>query len=100
MFIVVWNALFVLDGFVPWKEPRMPGLFVQLALGLAFSVAVLTQRSKTMQYWVLRPGRSVGEIRPLNTIDHSEARPRNVGNAVVILYISLGRGIVREHYEE
>ena len=64
MFIVVWNVLFVLDGFVPWKEPKVPGLFVQLALGLAFSVAVVTQRSTTMQYWVLRPGRSVGEIRP------------------------------------
>jgi hypothetical protein len=63
MFIVVWNLLFVLDGFVPWKEPKVPGLFHQLALGLAFSVAVVTQRSKTMQYWVLRPGRSVGEIR-------------------------------------
>ena len=64
MFIVVWNLLFVLDGFVPWKEPKLPGLFVQLALGLAFSLAVVIQRSKTMQYWVLQPGRSVGEIRP------------------------------------
>jgi hypothetical protein len=64
MFIVVWNLLFVLDGFVPWNEPKLPGFFVQLALGLAFSLAVVIQRSKTMQYCVLRPGRSVGEIRP------------------------------------
>jgi hypothetical protein len=64
MFIVVWNVLFVLDGFVPWKQPKAPGLFVQLALALAFSAAVVIQRSKAVQYWVLQPSRSVGEIRP------------------------------------
>jgi hypothetical protein len=64
MFIVVWNALFWLDGFVPWKEFKAPGLFVQLALALAFGAAVAIQRSKTVQQWVLRPGRSVGEVRP------------------------------------
>ena len=31
VFIVGWNALVVLDGFVTWKEPKAPGLFVQLA---------------------------------------------------------------------
>jgi hypothetical protein len=64
MFIVVWNALFVLDGFVPWKEPKAPGMFVQLALALAFSAALGLQRSRTVRYCVLKPGRSVAEIRP------------------------------------
>jgi hypothetical protein len=62
--VVVWNILVLLDGFVPWKEPKGPGLFVQLAFALVFLAAALTQRSKTVQHWVLQPGRSIGEIRP------------------------------------
>jgi hypothetical protein len=30
--VIVWNLLFLLDGFVPWNPPKPPGLFVLLAL--------------------------------------------------------------------
>jgi|KBSSwiStaDraftv2_1062776.scaffolds.fasta_scaffold23174_6 hypothetical protein len=63
--IVVWNGLFLLDGFVPWNAPKAPGLFVLLALALLFATAMSVLRSAAIQSWVLKPGRSVGEIRSL-----------------------------------
>jgi hypothetical protein len=63
--VVVWNALFFLDGFVPWKEPKAPGPPVLLALALVFSTAFAVRRSALLQSWVLKSGRSVGEIRPV-----------------------------------
>ena len=64
MFVVVWNVLFLLDGYMPWNEPKLPGLFVQLALALVFAFTVALQRSTAVQAWVLQPDRSVGEVRP------------------------------------
>src|SRR5882724_3154432 len=56
--VVVWNALFILGGFLPGKPPpEKPGVLVLVA---SFAV----ERSPAFQRWVLRPGRSVGEIRP------------------------------------
>ena len=65
LLVIVWNILFLLDGFVPWREPKPPGPFVQLALILVFSSAVATQRSKKVQALVLQPGRSIREVRPV-----------------------------------
>lgn len=62
--LVVWNVLFVLDGFVPWREPKAPGPFVLVALGALFVSALSVSFSPRVQSWVLKPGRSVGEIQP------------------------------------
>ena len=64
MFVLVWNGLFLLDGFVPWNEPRLLGPFVQLALALVFAFTVAVQRSTIVQGWLLKPGRSILEVRP------------------------------------
>ena len=62
--VVAWNMLFLLDGFVPWNPPKAPGPFVLLAVALVFAAAFASQRSETVQAWVLKPGRSVTEITP------------------------------------
>jgi hypothetical protein len=64
MFVFVWNGLFLLDGFVPWNEPRLPGPFVILALALVFASTVAVERSTIVQAWLLKPGRSILEVRP------------------------------------
>jgi hypothetical protein len=63
--LVVWNALFLLDDFVPWKEPRGPGIYTLLALLILFVTSVAAARSEAFQVLVLKPGRSVTEIRPV-----------------------------------
>lgn len=61
--VVVWNALFLLDGFVPWKEPKGPGLYTYLAVALLFLTALALNFSSRFQAWVLKPGRSISEVR-------------------------------------
>ena len=62
---VVWNALFILGGFLPGKPPpEEPGLLVLLALAVVLVASFAVERSPALQRWVLKPGRSVGEIRP------------------------------------
>jgi hypothetical protein len=61
--VAAWNALFFLDGFLPWNAPRKPGPFVLLALALAFGGASAVKHSAAVQQLVLKPGRAVGEIR-------------------------------------
>ncbi len=63
--VVVWNALFILGGFLPGKPPpEKPGLLVLLALAVVLVASFAVDRSPAFQRWVLKPGRSVGEIRP------------------------------------
>jgi len=63
--VVVWNALFILGGFLPGKPPpEEPGLLVPLALAVVLVASFAVDRSPAFQRWVLKPGRSVGEIRP------------------------------------
>ena len=51
-------------GFRPGKLPPEPGLLVLLALAIVLAVSLAVDRSPALQRWVLKPGRSVGEIRP------------------------------------
>jgi hypothetical protein len=63
LLILLWNARSLLEGFVPWNPPKAPGPFVLLALALVFVTAQAVERSGAAQSWVLKPGRTVGEIR-------------------------------------
>ena len=64
--IVVWNALFLLDGFLPWEpKPHAPGIPVLLAIGLLFLTATALSRSTQLQSLVLKPGRCLSEVRPM-----------------------------------
>ena len=63
--LLVWNGLFLLDMVSGRKFTAIPGPFFLLALGLV-SVATLAALSvPAFQRIVLKPGRRVGEIRPL-----------------------------------
>jgi len=66
--VAIWNALFLLDGFVPWSAPKSPGPFVLLAICIVFAGALALQRSATVQSWVMKPGRSVTEIASAVTL--------------------------------
>jgi hypothetical protein len=63
--LVVWNTLFLLGGFVPWRAPKFPGPLVPAALALAFLSAYALPRSTFLQSLVLKEGRSIEEIRAL-----------------------------------
>jgi len=43
----------------------MPGPLVLLALALVCSRSFAVGRSASLHAWVLKPGRSIGEIRPV-----------------------------------
>ena len=62
--IGVWNVLFLPD-FSPFSgSPPQPGLSVVVAFALAFAFSIGTLTSPRLQCLVLKPGRSVNEIRP------------------------------------
>ena len=62
---LVWNALFILGGLLPGTPPpEKPGAFVLLALAVLLFASLAAERSSAFQRLVLKPGRSVGEIRP------------------------------------
>ena len=63
--VIIWNALCVLDGFVPWKESKGPGFYGLLALLMLFLTSLAAVRSEAFQALILKPGRSVLEIRPM-----------------------------------
>jgi len=63
LLVVAWNALFLLDGFVPWKVPKGPGPYTILAVALLFLTALSLNLSSRFQAWVLKPGRSISEVR-------------------------------------
>jgi len=61
---VVWNALFLFDFARSSGIPPQPGPFALVALLFAFALSIGTLTSSRLQQLVLKPGRSVGEIRP------------------------------------
>jgi hypothetical protein len=63
--VVTWNALLLADFARNGFASPQPGPMTVTALLLAFVMALATLFSSTMQNRVLRPGRTVGEIRPL-----------------------------------
>jgi hypothetical protein len=63
LLVVIWNALFLIDGFVPWNQPKGPGLYTLLAVALLFLTAAALNVSDRFQALVLKPGRSITEVR-------------------------------------
>lgn len=59
--IAIWNALFLLDR----RSTTQPGVFAAVALFLLFSLAWCAPRSSWLQRMLLKPGRSVGEVKPI-----------------------------------
>jgi hypothetical protein len=59
--IVVWNALFLMEG-IP---PKSPGPYMLLAIALLFLTAVALNFSRIFQTLVLKPGRSFSEVRSM-----------------------------------
>lgn len=60
--VVAWNAALFLDGFGPWTPPP-PGPLLFLPVPLMFLIAFALPRSSLLQAIVLKPGRSIDEIR-------------------------------------
>jgi hypothetical protein len=62
--IVAWNGLFLLDMSLRGKAFPVPGPFALLAIALAFAAAIATIRVPAFGRLVIKPDRSVREIRP------------------------------------
>lgn len=62
-FLLIWNALFLLDGSFSFSEPKEPGPFVLIALILVFAFSTAVKRSATLQQILLRKDHHVGEIK-------------------------------------
>jgi len=62
--VVVWNALFLLGAGRSHGVPPRPGPFLLVPLLFAFALSVGVLISPKIQSIILKPGRSVGEIRP------------------------------------
>ncbi len=62
--IVIWNLLFLVDGSLKPRDPSHPGPVALTPLIFAFALSVGTMRSRLLQHFILKPGRSVGEIKP------------------------------------
>jgi hypothetical protein len=61
----LWNGLFLLDMLLQHRMPPMRGPFLLLAIGLVLASCIATIQVPAFQRLVLKPGRSVGEIRPI-----------------------------------
>jgi hypothetical protein len=62
--IIVWNALFMLPGAGRERSAWTPTFLVLVPLIAAFVLSIGALSSPTLQHLILKPGRSVGEIRP------------------------------------
>ncbi len=62
--VVAWNAPFLLGSGHTNGVPPKPGPFILAPLLFAFALSVGTLMSSKLQRIILKPGRSVGEIRP------------------------------------
>jgi len=62
--VAVWNALFFLDSGRSSRVPSHPGPLILAPLLFALALSVGTLTSPRLQRIILKPGRSVGEIKP------------------------------------
>lgn len=62
--IAIWNGLFLLDNPAPLKAHAQLGWPSLLAIGLLCATVWTLPQSQYLQSLVLKPGRSLGEIKP------------------------------------
>jgi hypothetical protein len=63
--LVAWNGLFILDMVLRKPTPPLPGPLSLLALGLTLAAGIAAIRVPAFQRLILKPGRSIGEVRPV-----------------------------------
>ena len=63
--VAAWNGLFILDMVLRKPTPPVPGPFSLLALGLTLAAVIAAIRVPAFQQLILKPGRSIGEVRPV-----------------------------------
>lgn len=61
--IVAWNGPFILERYLQQRASPFPGLLTIFGLGLVLAATVATMKWPVFQRLVLKPGRSVGEVR-------------------------------------
>ena len=64
LLVAVCVIPFLLDGVIPWRRAGGPAPSTLLAPALLYAAASALPRSTQLRSWVLKPGRSVDEIRP------------------------------------
>lgn len=63
--VLVWNALLLIDFYPLSNGHPKPGLLSVVALSILFICCIATRIFPEMQKIILKPGRSVNEIKPL-----------------------------------
>ncbi len=64
LIVALWNLPFLIEGgFTPGSAPSKIGATQLVALVAFFLASIALQRSKSLQALVLKPGRSMGEIK-------------------------------------
>jgi hypothetical protein len=63
--VAAWNGLFILDMVLRKPTPPLPGPLSLLSLGLTFAAIIAAIRVSAFQRLILKPGRSIGEVRPV-----------------------------------
>jgi hypothetical protein len=91
--IAVWNALLLLDFTRSSSRPSQPGPFALVALLFAFVLSFGTLISPRLQQLVLKPGRSVGEIRPFLRLLALISGLMVIVFAVVVVYAAFTRRV-------
>jgi hypothetical protein len=61
----LWNGFFLLDMLWQHRTSPMPGGFSLLAISLVLASCIATIQAPAFRQLVLKPGRSIGEIRPI-----------------------------------
>ncbi|UCE65168.1 MAG: hypothetical protein JSU85_09835 [Candidatus Zixiibacteriota bacterium] len=62
--VVIWNLLLMMDFGFPPRPFARPGWYTFSAVFLLFIMSIAVRRAEWLQRWVLKPERSLGEIKP------------------------------------
>ena len=63
--VIIWNILFIIDMNSSQNESSELGIFSLIAIALLFVTISWLKYSHSFQKIVMKPGRSINEIRPI-----------------------------------